>query len=151
MEIARDHPSTPDVAVLLDQHRAEALGSTPADNAHAMDGAALSDPAVTFWCARAGGTLLGFVALRQLDSAHGEVKSMRTHPDRLGRGVGTALLAHLLAEARVRGYARVSLETGTAPMFAAANRLYESAGFVDGPAFGGYPPSPHNRFMTRTL
>ena len=59
--------------------------------------------------------------------------------------------AELIALARTRGYTRVSLETGTAPMFEAANRMYEAAGFTDGPPFGGYPESPHNRFMTLSL
>lgn len=76
---------------------------------------------------------------------------MRTAPAALRRGVARSLLAHLVALARTRGYIRLSLETGTAPMFAAANRLYEAAGFVDCAAFGGYPESPHNRFMTLTL
>lgn len=72
---------------------------------------------------------------------------MRTAPVALRRGVGRALLDHVIATARDRGYTRLSLETGTHPQFAPANRLYESAGFVDGPVFGGYPASPHNRFM----
>nr|WP_233130712.1 GNAT family N-acetyltransferase [Sphingomonas jeddahensis] len=95
--------------------------------------------------------MLGVAALRQLSPDHGEIKSMRTAPGNLRPGVARALLAHLLALARARGYTRVSLETGTAPMFAAANRLYEAAGFIDGPVFGGYPESPHNRFMTLAL
>jgi len=36
-------------------------------------------------------------------------------------------------------------------MFEAASRLYEASGFRDGPAFGSYPASPHNRFMTRKI
>jgi putative acetyltransferase len=157
--IRRDDPVSPAAAALIAHHLAEARAATPAGNAHAADGAGLADPAVTFWTAWDGDALAGMVALKQLDPQHGphlgprhgEVKSMRTHPDHLRRGVGRALLAHLLAVARARGYTRVSLETGTAPMFAAANRLYEAAGFVDGPVFGGYPPSPHNRFMTMAL
>lgn len=146
--VAPDDPLAPDVAALLAHHLAEARGSTPAANAHAIDGAGLCDPAITFWTARDDGALAGFVAL---NPHHGEVKSMRAAPSMVGRGVGRALLDHLLVEARARRYVRVSLETGTAPMFAPANRLYERAGFVDAAAFGGYPPSPHNRFMTLTL
>ena len=76
---------------------------------------------------------------------------MRTAPAALRRGVARTLLAHLIALAQSRGYTRLSLETGTAPTFDAANRLYETSGFVDCAAFGGYPESPHNRFMTLAL
>lgn len=86
-----------------------------------------------------------------LDSGHGEIKSMRTAPGYLRQGVARALLDHALGEARRRGYLRVSLETGTHAQFGPANALYERAGFVDGPVFGGYPDSPHNRFMTMTI
>ena len=61
------------------------------------------------------------------------------------------MLAHLIGMARERGYARLSLETGTAPMFGPAIAMYEAAGFVDCEAFAGYPASPHNRFMALRL
>ena len=76
---------------------------------------------------------------------------MRTSPEHLRKGVSRALLNQILLAARDRGYGRLSLETGTAPSFEPANRLYENFGFVDGPVFGGYPASPHNRFMTLAL
>ena len=95
------------------------------------------------------------LAERRGDLAAGDEGLGEEHPRvrerALRRGVARALLAHLLAEARAAGATRVSLETGTAPMFAAANALYEAAGFIDGPALGGYPESPHNRFMTMAL
>jgi putative acetyltransferase len=150
--IARDDPTRADVAALIALHTREAQASTPRENAHALDAAALAGARVSFFTARdADGALAGMAALAEVAPRHVEVKSMRTAPDQLRRGVARALLAHLLAEARVRGATRVSLETGTAPMFDAANRLYEAAGFVDGPAFGGYPESAHNRFMTMAL
>lgn len=141
----------PQVAALIARHLAEARGATPADHAHALGAEALRAPDVSLWTMWDGAGLLGIGALRQIDPAHGEIKSMRTAPGHLRRGVARAMLAHLVALARARGYARISLETGTAPMFDAANRLYEASGFVDGPPFGGYPPSPHNRFMTMAL
>ena len=139
------------VEALIRHHRDEARATTPAHNAHSLDSAGLNDPAVSFLSAWDGDTLLGIGALKELDAAHAELKSMRTAPDQLRRGIARALLAHLIALARERGYARLSLETGTAPMFAPANAMYEAAGFVDCAAFGGYPASPHNRFMTLTL
>lgn len=152
IRIGRDDPARPDVAALIALHTREARASTPRENAHVMDADALTDPGVTFFTARdTEGTLAGMAALKVVTPGDLELKSMRTAPTHLRRGVARALLAHLLAEARTQGATRISLETGTAPVFDAANRLYEAAGFVDGPAFGGYPESPHNRFMTMTL
>nr|WP_276046697.1 MULTISPECIES: GNAT family N-acetyltransferase [unclassified Sphingomonas] len=143
-----DHPA---VIELLRFHVREANANTPVANAHALDIDALRHLAIRFWSAWDGDTLLGMAALKELEPGHGEVKSMRVHPDHLRRGVASALLGHIVATARGRGYTRLSLETGTAPAFAPANALYERAGFVDGPVFGGYPASEHNRFMTLVL
>ena len=138
-------------AALLRCHHDEAHASTPRENAHVLDAGGLRAPGVAFYAAWDGEALAGIAALRDLEPGHAEVKSMRTAPAHLRRGVARALLAHLIAAARDRGIARLSLETGTAPMFAPANALYEAHGFVDGPVFGGYPASPHNRFMTLAL
>ena len=149
MEIRQDDPTAPALAALLAAHVAFGRAHTPPGNAHVLEPAALRDDAISFWTAWEGDTLLGMVALKALDAGHGEIKSMRTATPALRRGVARALLGHAIATAR--GYARLGLETGIAPPFAPANRLYEAAGFVDGPPFGGYPASPHNRFMTMLL
>ena len=151
MDIREGSLDHPQVQALLALHRAESLGSTPRENAHALDLSGLRQPAITFWTAWEGDTLLGMAALRELTADHGDIKSMRTAPSALRRGIGRALLAHLIATARARGYRRLSLETGTAPMFGPANAMYEAAGFTDCPPFADYPPSPHNRFMTMVL
>lgn len=151
MELREGGLDDPRVQARIEYHLAEARGSTPADNAHALGAAALDRPDVSFWAMWEGEELLGIGALRRLDVGHAEIKSMRTAPAHLRRGVAHSILAHLVALARANDYARVSLETGTAPMFDAANRMYEAAGFVDGPVFGGYPASEHNRFMTLAL
>ena len=113
--------------------------------------AGLRDPRVTFWSAREGDRLVGVGALKALAPDHGEVKSMRTAPEALGRGVGRAMLHHIVAEARRRGYARLSLETGSTQCFGAALRLYESEGFVPCGPFGDYKATPFTRFFTRRL
>lgn len=151
MDIREGGLDRPDVQALLRVHRDEALGSTPREHAHALDLTGLRGAGVRFWTAWEGETLLGMAALRQLEPGHVELKSMRTAPAAVRRGVGRALLAHLIAEARAGDATRVSLETGTAPMFAAANTMYEATGFIDCEAFGGYPASAHNRFMTMRL
>ena len=151
MDIRQGGLDHPDVQALLALHRAESLGSTPRENAHALDLDGLRQPTITFWTAWDGDTLLGMAALRELSPDHGDIKSMRTAPAALRRGVGRALLDHLIATARARGYTRLSLETGNAAMFGPANAMYEKAGFIDCAAFGGYPESAHNRFMTMLL
>ncbi|MEI5688214.1 GNAT family N-acetyltransferase [Sphingomonas kyungheensis] len=150
MEIRRDDPAAPHVAALLAHHLAELRGHM-ADFAFALDAGGLSRPDVTFWTAWRDGTLAGFVALKQLDPCHGEVKSMRAAPAMRGTGVGRALLGHVVAEARRRGYHRLSLETGTAALHAPAVALYRSAGFIDTGPFADYRPSPHNQFFALDL
>lgn len=151
MAIREDDLTHPAVIALLEHHVAEARASTPREHAHALDLDALRTPDITVFTAWDGDDLLGIAALRRLDDAHGEVKSMRTAPERLRRGAATALLGHIVTVARAEGLTRLSLETGTAPMFDPANRLYETFGFADGPVFGGYPESANNRFMTLAL
>ena len=140
-----------DVRALLDFHFAQMRGSSPPEACHVLPADGLRDPAVTLWSAREGGQLLGIGALKQLSPDHGEVKSMRTAPGALGRGVGRALLHHIVAEARRRGYARLSLETGSTDPFAAALRLYESERFVPCGPFGGYADTPFTRFFSLVL
>ena len=150
MEIRRDDPTAPHVAGLLEHHLAELRGEM-ADFAFALDATGLAVPEVTFWTAWRGEVLTGFVALKQLDPQHGELKSMRAAPEARGTGVGRALLNHVIGEARARGYDRLSLETGTAALHAPAVALYRSAGFIDTDAFADYRPSPHNQFFTLSL
>ena len=140
-----------DVRELLDLHFAEMRGNSPPDACHVLAPNGLRDPAVTAWSVREHGKLLAIGALKELSGDHGEVKSMRTAPAALGRGVGRSLLRHIVDEARRRGYARLSLETGSTAPFAAALRLYEREGFVPCGPFAGYAGTPFTRFFTRAL
>ena len=150
VDIRQDDPKAPYVADLLAHHLAE-LQSVMGEHAQALDASGLSDPAVTFWTAWHDDALAGFGALKQLDDAHAEVKSMRAAPAARGTGIGRAILQHIIAEARKRGYARLSLETGTAPLHAPAVALYRSAGFISCAPFADYQASPHNQFMCLEL
>jgi putative acetyltransferase len=150
IEIRHDDPTAPHVADLLAYHLHE-LRSVMASHAFALDAAGLSAPGVSFWTAWNDDVLGGFGALKQLDAGHGEVKSMRAAPAARGTGVGRALLHHIIAAARTRGYTRLSLETGTAALHAPAIALYRSAGFVPCGEFADYRPSPHNQFFRLDL
>nr|WP_245201570.1 GNAT family N-acetyltransferase [Sphingomonas trueperi] len=132
-------------------HAAGMLANSPAESCHFLDLSGLQAADVTFWSAWAGADLLGMGALKQLDATHGEVKSMRTVPAQLGKGIGAAVLEHILAVARARGLTRLSLETGTAPAFEPAIRLYTRYGFAPCPPFGRYAEDPHSRFLTLAL
>lgn len=150
LDIRRDDPTAPYVADLLNFH-IEELRGVMAEHAFALDASGLSADSVTFWTAWRGDELAGFAALKALDSTHGEVKSMRAAPTARGSGVGHALLEHVIAEARLRGYTHLSLETGTADLHAPAIALYRQSGFRGCNAFADYQPSPHNQFMRLEL
>jgi putative acetyltransferase len=139
-----------DVQELLALHFEQMRGTSPPDACHVLPIDGLRDPKVTFWSAR-DGALMAVGALKELSPDHGEIKSMRTAPTALGRGVGRKLLNHILAEARSRAYRRLSLETGNTEEFAAALRLYESEGFVSCGPFADYEHTPFTRFYTREL
>lgn len=151
LRIAEADPTRAEVIALLALHLAEMHQWSPPESVHAMPAERLGASDVTFYAAWDGPRLAGFGALKQLAPDHGELKSMRAHPDYRGKGVGKAILAHLLAEARARGYARVSLETGRPEAFAPARGLYRSAGFAECPPFGDYPADDFSLCMTRTL
>ena len=149
--IAPEDPRTPDVRALLERHLRFSREVTPEGHVHALDIEQLVDASVTFFTAREHGALLGVGALRELDPAHGEVKSMHTVAAARGKGVGRAVLEHLVATSRARGYDRISLETGTYDAFAPARALYVSAGFVTCAPFGEYTDNPHSVCMTLVL
>ncbi len=140
-----------DVRALLAQHFAEMRAGSPPSACHVLPVDALRDPSIRFFTLREGGLLLGCGALKRVGADHGEVKSMRTADASLGRGVGRALLHHLIATARATGMTRLSLETGSTARFAAAIRLYESEGFTRCGPFGGYADTSFTRFFTRAL
>jgi putative acetyltransferase len=135
------------VQALLRFHVDAMRDSGPPETCYVLDLSALKTPDISFYVAWDGDRVVGMGALKALDATTCEIKSMRTHADHLRKGVARTVLEHLLAEARKRGYRRVSLETGTGPLFEAASSLYLRYGFVDGEAFADYAPSAYNRFM----
>jgi putative acetyltransferase len=151
MQIEIDDPARSDVQALLNEHLRDMYTLSPPESVHALDVTKLKTPDITFWSVREHGVLLGCGALKQLDPAHGEIKSMRTPAALRRRGAGRAILEHIIAVARSRGYKRLSLETGSMPAFLPARRLYESFGFSYCDPFGEYQPDPYSVFMTLCL
>lgn len=151
IRIDRDDPGRADVQQLLIEHLADMFATSPVESVHALDSAALSGPAITFWTARENSEVLGCGALKRLQQGPGEIKSMRTAAHARGRGVATLLLTHILAEARTSGYDRLYLETGSQDFFAPARRLYQRHGFSICPPFAGYGDDPNSVYMTLAL
>lgn len=149
--IIEDDPGAVDVRELLERHLDLMHSQSPPEDVHALDMDGLLDPAVTFYTFRLNGQVLGVGALKELDPRHGELKSMHTAAAARGRGIGRAMLGHLIGVARNRGYTRLSLETGSMAEFAPARSLYERAGFRYRLPFGDYRPSPNSVFMTLDL
>jgi putative acetyltransferase len=150
-EIAIDDPRAEDVRALLERHLSFARANTPPEDIHALDLDGLLDPAITLYSFRVDGQLLGIGALRRHERHHAEIKSMHTAERARGRGIGRAMVDHLVAVARASGVHRMSLETGSTPAFAPARSLYAAAGFEPCGPFADYGLSPNSTFMTRWL
>lgn len=145
--IRLDDLSDPRTLSLLRLHLAGMHANSPPGSVFALDLSGLRRPDVTVWTAWIGDEAAGIAALRDLGDGTGELKSMRTSPDFLRRGVAAALLEHIIAVARARGMKRLSLETGSGTAFEPALALYRRRGFVDGEAFGHYQRSAFNQFL----
>ena len=135
------------VKALLTRHLEGMHATSPPGSVFALDWSALQAPEISFYALWERQELLGFGALKALGPYSGEIKSMRTADAHLRRGVGAAVLEHIIDEARRRAYRRLSLETGSGPAFEPALALYRGYGFTEGEAFGGYQKSPFNRFL----
>ena len=136
---------------LIRSHLSGMHDTSPPESVHALDIDGLQHPSITFWSAWIGGELAGIGALKRLDAARGELKSMRVDDRFRGTGVGRAILRHIIHDARERGFTSLWLETGTTDDFAPARRLYESEGFAPCEPFDGYAPDPYSVFLTREI
>jgi putative acetyltransferase len=146
-----DSPRSVDVQELLAVHLAFANEHSPPEDVHALDVTGLLEESVSFFSIREDGRLLGVGAINQLDESHGELKSIHTAETARGRGVGRAMVDHLVAIARARGYRRVSLETGSMAAFTPSRALYAAAGFEVCEPFADYRSSPYSVCMTLDL
>ena len=151
LEIREDDLSSEGTRALLALHLADMHANSPPGSVFALDLSGLQVPEVTVWTVWHGDHVVGVGALKELGDGGGELKSMRTHPDHLRRGVAALLLDHIVAQARARGLKRLSLETGSGPSFNAALAFYRKRGFVDGAAFSDYARSAFNQFLHLTL
>jgi len=151
MDIKIDDLKGPEIYELLQEHLQGMALHSPPESIHALDIESLRQPAITFWTVWESGELLGCGGLKELDSQHAEIKSMRTSSSHLRKGVAKNLLSHILDEAQRRGYNRLSLETGSMEAFQPARQLYVNFGFTYCEPFADYVEDPYSVFMTRAL
>lgn len=150
-EIREDDLTGEAVRGLLALHLAGMTANSPPKNSFALDLSGLQAPEVTVWSVWDGDALAGIGALKALGEGAGELKSMRTDPAHLRKGVGRALLEHIIGVARGRGMRRLSLETGSGVAFEPALALYRQRGFVNGAPFADYHASEFNQFLHMEL
>lgn len=149
--ITPESPLGADLGLLFARHTADMHADTPPESIHMMDASELAIPAVRFFVMRDIGVPVGMGAFKRLNPTHAEIKSMHVLAENRGRGLSKQMLDHLIAEARVDGIRRLSLETGVQPTFIAARALYAKAGFVACPPFEGYVEDPNSVFLTLDL
>jgi putative acetyltransferase len=151
MDIRVDDLTSPEIVRLLHEHLQSMTLHSPPESIHALDLEALRNPDITFWTVWQDAELMGCGAIRELDSRHGEIKSMRTVSSHLRKGVAARLMHHILEEAKRRSYERLSLETGSMDAFAPARSLYAGFGFKPCGPFASYVEDPYSVFMTREV
>ncbi|EDL52068.1 MULTISPECIES: GNAT family N-acetyltransferase [Vibrio] len=151
MKIIKDDLTGPEIKALLQAHLDDMYATSPPESVHALDIDALRQPEITFWTAWFEDDLAGCIALKTIESGHGEIKSMRTTESARGKGVARKLLAHLTSKASENGLTRLSLETGTEAFFEPARNLYQRDGFVECEPFASYSLDPNSVFMTKSL
>jgi len=139
------------VISLLQEHHEDMLLHSPPESVHALDLSALEQPNVTFWSLWINQELAGIGAIKELDKNHCEIKSMRTSSKFLRQGIARKILSHIVEQATLRSYKRLSLETGTMDAFIPAQKLYQQFGFKVCEPFGNYQEDPYSVFMSKVI
>ena len=124
--------------------------NSPPGTNYALGVEALRQPDILGFAAWDGASLLGIGAVRDC-ADFAEVKSMRTSPDGLDRGVGAAILRRIEQAMTQKGIRHLKLETGFGPEFEAAHSFYQKHGFSRCEAFGDYVETDFNTFYEKRL
>jgi putative acetyltransferase len=152
VEIAVETPLQDDVRALVATLNAYLIPLTPREFQFQLTVEQMAEPSVTLFVAReASGRAAGMGALKDHGDGLGEVKRMFTLPEVRGQRVGSLLLQRIEMLARDKGISRLVLETGEAPGFEPAYRVYERGGFQVCGAVLDYPDSGHSRFYEKKL
>lgn len=128
----------------------------PGQETYALDVNDLRQPNIQLWTVFSdSGTLLGCGALKLILLHDGisiaEIKSMHTTSASRGQGVGGAMIAKLIEEAKNLGIKTVYLETGSTPGFASVRKFYSANQFRECGPFGDYCYQENSFFMYREV
>jgi putative acetyltransferase len=150
--IAPESPLQDDVRSMVAELNATMIPLTPREFQFQLTVEQMAEPSVTVLVARDGaGRAIGMASLKAHRDRLGEVKRMYTLPEVRGRRVGALLLGAVERLARDGGIDRLVLETGEAPGFEPAWRLYERGGFRVCTAVLDYPDSGYSRFYEKKI
>jgi putative acetyltransferase len=152
LAITIETPLQDDIRTLVSDLNAYMIPLTPREFQFQLTVEQMAEPGVTLLVARGEtGRAVGMGALKEHDADLGEVKRMFTLPEIRGQRAGSQLLECIEDLARERGLKVLKLETGEAPGFEPAWRLYERGGFSKCGAFLDYPDSGYSRFYEKKL
>ena len=150
--IAPETPLQDEVRAMVAELNAHMIPLTPREFQFQLTVEQMAEPSVTVLIARdGGGSSIGMASLKDHGGGLGEVKRMFTLPRVRGQRVGSRLLQRIEGLARKRGMSRLVLETGEAPGFEPAWRIYERGGFRICGAVLDYPDSGYSRFYEKKL
>ena len=140
-----------EVNQLLKKHFVELRAASPKGSAHVLDIAGLRVSSIKFWSLWKNEQLVGCGALKFLDKAHGEFKSIRVHNNFRGKGNGIKVINHLIDKARKLKIQRISLETGAGDFFIPARKLFDNCGFKPCQPFAHYKEDVNSLYLTKHL
>jgi putative acetyltransferase len=150
--IAPETPLQDDVRVMVAELNAYLMPLTPREFQFQLTAEQMAEPTVTVLVARdGGGRSVGMASLKEHGDGLGEVKRIYTLPEVRGQRIGSQLLQRVEDFARQKGLTRLVLETGEAPGFEPAWRVYERGGFQVCGAVLDYPDSGYSRFYEKKL
>ncbi|MCI0581574.1 MAG: GNAT family N-acetyltransferase [Chloroflexi bacterium] len=147
IEIIETRPDSPDAVALIEELEAHLAPQYTVESRHGFSVDRLIREGVTFFVARVDGAPAACGGVLLVPGEYAEVKRMYVRPAFRGRGLGRAVLEHLAAHARARGFSILRLETGIHQVEAIA--MYERAGFRPIPPFGPYRDDPLSRCYER--
>lgn len=150
--ISQETPLQDDVRAMVAALNDHMIPLSPPEFQFQLSVEQMAEPGVTVFVARDDtGAPVGMASLKEHDEGLGEVKRMFTVPAVRGQRVGSRLLQRVETLAAERGLSRLVLETGEAPGFENAWRVYERGGYTVCGAVLDYPDSGWSRFYEKTI
>ncbi len=152
MRIEVETPLQDDIRALVKQLNEYMMPLTPKEFQFQLTVEQMAEPGVTLFVARNDANqAIGMGALKQHDAQLGEVKRMFTLDENRGERIGSKILEKIEDLARSKELKELKLETGEAPGFELAWRLYERNGYKTCGAFLDYPDSGYSRFYFKKI